>query len=128
MIQNLLTIRPPNHPYSEVRLELYEYLIKILLHYKSFRSSKSENTFFFFTLLPEEVPAHTRLNTNIHQFVILREKNFFSENLRKQRIKRHRMRLRYDLIYKFGLTFIVDSNLHGHWMKVFYLMMMRNHM
>jgi hypothetical protein len=81
---------------AEVKLELYEYLIKVLLHYKSFRSSKDGNTYYFFTLLPEEVPPHTRMHTTLHQFVILREKNIFSENLRKQRIKRHRLRLRYE--------------------------------
>nr|CAG4713967.1 unnamed protein product [Naegleria fowleri] len=63
----------------EENIELYEFLIILLVNYKAFRESKnSANQYFFYTILPEEVPSYNRIrNKDLLPYIVLRETSFF---------------------------------------------------
>ncbi|KAL9645840.1 hypothetical protein ABK040_003572 [Willaertia magna] len=60
--------------YKKDKIEMYEYLITILVHYKAFREAKNGNNYFYYNLLPENIPIHNRIrNKDLHPYIVLRE-------------------------------------------------------
>ncbi|EFC43933.1 predicted protein [Naegleria gruberi] len=64
---------------EEPKVELYEYLILILVNYKAFRESKNSNDqYYFYTILAEDVPSYNRVrNKDLHPYIVLRETSNF---------------------------------------------------
>ena len=92
MLNQKQLLSPQNNLFRDGKLELYEYLIIILIHYKAFRDAKnSKGKFYFYTLMPEEVPAHhRRRDPKIQQYVLLRETKFH-RNLLSSALKKKEM-------------------------------------
>lgn len=76
--------------FKDGKVEFYEYLIILLIHYKAFRDAKnSKGKAYFYTLMPEEVPPHLRRrDPQIQQYIQLREtkfhRNLLANTLRKK--------------------------------------------
>ncbi len=71
---------PKSEVFKQGKLELYEYLILLLIHYKAFREAKSSTgKLYFYTLMPEEVLAYHRRDPKIEQYILLRETRFYRD-------------------------------------------------
>lgn len=76
-----ITMHAPSHASKLPKLskiELYEYLIILLIHYKAFKDSKDDSgSNYYFTILPEDVPSYSRTKlSDLVPFVSLREVSF----------------------------------------------------
>jgi len=63
------------------KIDLYEYLIILLVHFKALREAKDDkDRLYYFTILPEDIPSYDRVRLcSVNQFIILREKVYDEE-------------------------------------------------